>query len=132
MKKSKMKKSKMKKSKMKKSKIKLSTFLFVDNTSPELKWLFKKPLKTRGMLSVLKNLGFVKNGQKRQKTHFYQVIHFVKPLQNAYTLQFFTKIKIEKNPKMKKSKMKKSKMKKSKMKKSNMKKSKMKKSKIKL
>ena len=43
------------------------------------------------MLSVLKNLGFVKNGQKRQKTHFYQVIHFVKPLQNAYTLQFFTK-----------------------------------------
>jgi len=34
------------------------------NTSPELKWLFKKPLKTRGMLTVLKILGFVENGQK--------------------------------------------------------------------
>jgi len=59
-----MKKSKMKKSKMKKSKIKLSTFLFVDKPSPELKWLFEKTFQTRGMLSVLKILGFVKNGQK--------------------------------------------------------------------
>ena len=53
------------------------------------------------MLSVLKILGFVKNGQKWQKTHFYQVIHFVKPLQNAYTFQYFKKNKNEKNPKMK-------------------------------
>ena len=53
------------------------------------------------MLSVLKILGFVKNGQKWQKTHFYQVIHFVKPLQNAYTFQLFTKSQIENNPKMK-------------------------------
>ena len=89
--KSKMKKSKMKKSKMKKSKIKLSTFLFVDKPSPELKWLFKQPLKTRGMLSVLKILGFVKNGQKWQKTHFYQVIHFVKTIEKRIYFTTFQK-----------------------------------------
>ena len=32
--------------------------------SPELKWLFEKTFQTRGMLSFLKILGFVKNGQK--------------------------------------------------------------------
>ena len=53
------------------------------------------------MLSVLKILGFVKHGQTWQTTHFYQVIHFVKPLKNAYTFQLFKKFKIEKNPKMK-------------------------------
>ena len=54
------------------------------------------------MLSVLKILGFVKNGQKWQKTHFYQVIHFVKTIEKRiYFSTFQKKIKIEKNPKMK-------------------------------
>ena len=69
------------------------------NTSPELKWLFKKPLKTRGMLTVLKILGFVENGQKWQKTHFYQVIHLVKNHWKTHIFSNFAKNR--KNPKMK-------------------------------
>ena len=70
------------------------------NTSPELKWLFKKPLKTRGMLTVLKILGFVENGQEWQKTHFYQVIHLVKTIEKRIYFPTLQK-NIEKHPKMK-------------------------------